>query len=116
MNPTTQTEPAWQGRTPLAEVTLEGQEAEGRMVLYDSPLGMYISVRIGGRGLHHGAIYRLGRENEGEREIFSWFPPLYEREGEATGQILTGKVSPTDLWGSRFLLLERTEVALSGSL
>lgn len=116
MNQETKTDMDWQGRTPLAEVTLEGRGAEGRMVLYATPVGMFISVRIGGRGLHRGAVYRLEREIGGKREACSWFPPLYEKEGVASRQIMTQKVSPGELWGSHFLVLDQSRVALRGSM
>ena len=110
------TDALWQGRTPLAEISLEGRDGEGRMILYATPLGMYISVWIGGVGLRSGAVYRLARESEGKREVLPWFPPLYAREGEATRHVITQKVSPEELWGSRFLLLDQSRVVLCGSL
>ena len=106
----------WQGRAPLGEVRLVGNDGEGRMVLYATPLGMYISIWIGGRGLRSGAVYRLARESDGGNEILSWFPPLYARGGEAIRHVMTQKVTPEELWGSRFLLLDQGKIALRGSL
>lgn len=109
-------EGAWRGRRPMAEVMLLGDQAKGVLALYDTPVGMLVSVRIGGRGLHEGSVYRLGREVGGKREIFSWFPPLYEREGEASRQIMTQKISPKELWDCCFFLRDQEGVELMGRL
>lgn len=107
---------SWRGRCPLAEVPLRGIDAEGRILLYDTPLGVYVSVWAGGEGLREGAVYRLGREVDGRQEIFSWFPPLYGRRGEAVRQVMTQKVSTGELWGTRFLLWDHRGAVLQGQL
>ena len=57
-----------------------------------------------------------GTDAEGRRESCSWFPPLYEREGEASRQVMTQKVYPGELWDSHFFVLDQARVALRGSL
>ncbi|MBQ9085737.1 MAG: hypothetical protein IJY47_00960 [Clostridia bacterium] len=106
----------WQGRMPLAVVKLRGRGAEGRMLVYATPMGMFVSVRIGGLGLAPGEVYRLGREIARHRELFPWFPPLYERDGEAFGQVMTQKITPGELWGSRFFIWDQRGVALEGEM
>ena len=112
------------GRSPFAGVDIYGMGANrgvrGRADFYYTPLGMLICVSVKGLAGENG-VYCLSFVSADERSeevgMKCVIPPLYERNGYAWCSALTGKVSPSEIFGKRVVMrslrrgYEKVEVA-----
>ena len=112
------------GRRPFAVAELRGNDGypsvRGRVWFYATPAGVLISADLSGlpdtaeQNERMGAAFRVCLESEKGRSchtprLCSLIPPLYGRNGSAWCEVVTGKLSPSDLNDCRVILRTRAE-------